>query len=113
MEDVVMVLCGFEGKLRSTFHKGYWKENKNEISNFRKTPLNLLSKTPLNPILKIECGGGGGGGGGGECQRIKVWRSRVYPLGQLPTIKTSIVELINEPFEMKSSLESEPLISNH
>ena len=31
--------------------------------------------------------GGGGGGGGGECQRIKVLRSRVYPLGQLPTIK--------------------------
>ena len=29
--------------------------------------------------------GGGGGGGGGECQRIKVLRSRVYPLGQLPT----------------------------
>ena len=29
----------------------------------------------------------GGGGGGGECQRIKVMRSRVYPLGQLPTIK--------------------------
>ena len=48
-----------------------------------KTPLNLLSKTPLNPVLKTECGGGGGGG---ECQRIKVWRSRVYPLGQLPMI---------------------------
>ena len=82
-----MVFWGFEGKLRLTFHKGYWKENKNEILNFRKTPLNLLSKTPLNLILKTECGGGGGGGGG-ECQRIKVWRSRVYPLGQLPTINT-------------------------
>ena len=23
------------------------------------------------------------------CQRIKVWRSRVYPLGQLPTIKVA------------------------
>ena len=34
--------------------------------------------------------GGGGGGGGGECQRIKVLRSRVYPLGQLPTIKIYI-----------------------
>ena len=34
-------------------------------------------------------GGGGGGGGGGECQRIKVLRSRVYPLGQLPTINFS------------------------
>ena len=30
--------------------------------------------------------GGGGRGGGGECQRIKVLRSRVFPLGQLPTI---------------------------
>ena len=28
MEDVVMVLWGFEGKLRSTFHKVYWKEKK-------------------------------------------------------------------------------------
>ena len=30
--------------------------------------------------------GGGGSGGGGECPRITVLRSRVYPLGQLPTI---------------------------
>ena len=28
-------------------------------------------------------GGGGAGGGGGECQRIKVWWSRVCPLGKL------------------------------
>ena len=28
-----------------------------------------------------------GGGGGGVCQPIKVVRSRVYPSGQLPTIK--------------------------
>ena len=26
MEDVVMVLWEFEGKLRSTVHKVYWKE---------------------------------------------------------------------------------------
>ena len=47
------------------------------------------------PMIFVQFGGGwwwwwwwcGGGGGGGECQRIKVLRSRVYPLGQLPTIK--------------------------
>ena len=34
---------------------------------------------------------GVGGGGGGKCQRIKVLRSRVYPLGQLPTIKLNLL----------------------
>ena len=38
---------------------------------------------------------GGDGGGGGECQRIKVLRSRVYPLGQLPTINIDS-SLIND-----------------
>ena len=36
------------------------------------------------------------GGGGGECQPIKVMRSRVYPLGQLPTIIHKLVEIVLE-----------------
>ena len=36
------------------------------------------------------------GDGGGECQRIKVLRSRVYPLGQLPTIMLDIIGIFWE-----------------
>ena len=46
MEDVLTVLWGFEGKLRLTFHKVYWKDKirstfvivfSKEISNLKKT----------------------------------------------------------------------------
>ena len=46
--------------------------------------------------------GGGGGGGGGECQRIKVLRSRVYPLGQLSTI--NLLKYIRQHREITGGL---------
>ena len=42
---------------------------------------------------------------GGECQRIKVLRSRVYPLGQLPTINKEINK-INIQFRSDTNLKS-------
>ena len=53
--------------------------------------LNLHLENTYKSRIFWGVGGGGGGGGGGECQRIKVLRSRVYPLGQLPTIKFSVI----------------------
>ena len=91
MEDVVMVLLGLKVNYDQHFIKFIGRKIKLiETSNFRKntfkspiiskqilnckTPLKQVYNTPINPILKTECGGG-------EYQRIKVWRSRVYPLG--------------------------------
>ena len=42
MEDVLTVLWGFEGKLRLTFHKVYWKDK------IRSTFVIVFSKEILN-----------------------------------------------------------------
>ena len=40
----------------------------------------------------------------GECQRIKVVRSRVYPLGQLPTINPKYIPYYYQEFEEPKSV---------
>ena len=56
-----------------------------EIKTPIKTAIPTLQNTFDSGFFWVGWGGVVGWWGG-ECQRIKVLRSRVYPLGQLPTI---------------------------